>query len=217
MPLYDRGEWQALHRLAVLTHQPLEKVVELRVEGPIPGGAGDGDGGGAGGSAAAASGHPAGGAGAGGGDGGVGVAEADLYPKLSLTGAFNLQSALVEDLFNWRSRMFSLGPAISWPIFESGRLHAVVAVRNAQQGRPWWRTSRRCRGRSGGAGSDGDVCHGAAAAESLAEAVTSDRDALDLATKLYAQGLTDFLTVLDAQRQVDQAENGAGAERGGGG
>ena len=35
----------------------------------------------------------------------------------------------------------------------------------------------------------------------------ADRDALDLATKLYTQGLTDFLTVLDAQRQLDGAEN----------
>ena len=39
------------------------------------------------------------------------------------------------------------------------------------------------------------------------QAVAADRDAFDLATKLYTQGLTDFLTVLDAERQLDQAEN----------
>jgi outer membrane protein TolC len=42
---------------------------------------------------------------------------------------------------------------------------------------------------------------------SLAEEVKADTDAVDLAGKLYAQGLTDYLTVLDAQRQLDQAQN----------
>ena len=42
---------------------------------------------------------------------------------------------------------------------------------------------------------------------SLAQAVASNKDATDLANKLYAQGLTDFLTVLDAERQLSQAEN----------
>jgi outer membrane protein TolC len=42
---------------------------------------------------------------------------------------------------------------------------------------------------------------------SLAEAVKANQDSLDLANKLYAQGLTDFLTVLDTERQLYQAEN----------
>jgi outer membrane protein TolC len=43
--------------------------------------------------------------------------------------------------------------------------------------------------------------------ESLVQAVASNRQALELATSSYTQGLVDFLTVLDAQRQLDQAEN----------
>ena len=38
--------------------------------------------------------------------------------------------------------------------------------------------------------------------------MAANRDALELASKLYAQGLVDFLTVLDAERQLDGAENG---------
>jgi outer membrane protein, multidrug efflux system len=208
VPLYDRGEWQALHRLAVLTHQPLDSLLDLRTEAPIPTAP-----------AAVMAGVPA--------DllrrrpdirraerelaaatARVGSAQADLYPKLSLSGVFSLQSATIEDLWNWRSRMFSLGPTISWPIFEAGRLHAVVSARNAQQEQVLtayeqtvqaaiqevrdqmvtFATERRRQ-------------------EALAQAVTANRDSLDLGNKLYAQGLTDFLTVLDAQRQVDQAEN----------
>ena len=42
---------------------------------------------------------------------------------------------------------------------------------------------------------------------SLSQEVAADRDAADLAGKLYAQGLTDFLTVLDADRQLTEAED----------
>jgi outer membrane protein, multidrug efflux system len=37
--------------------------------------------------------------------------------------------------------------------------------------------------------------------------VASNHDAVDLATNLYRQGLIDFLTVLDAERQLYLAEN----------
>ncbi len=208
VPLYDRGEWQALHRLAVLTNQPLEKLADLHKEAPIPAAP-----------EAVLVGVPAellrrrpdirraerelAAATA-----RVGVAEAELYPKLSLTGFFNLQSASIDDLWSWRSRAFSIGPAISWPIFESGRLHAVIAVRGAQQEQALLAYEQAVQGAIAEV-RDQMVSfaterrrHG-----SLEQAVAADRDALDLATKLYTQGLTDFLTVLDAERQLDQAEN----------
>jgi len=208
VPLYDRGEWQALHRLAVLTNQPLEKLMALREGGTIPEAP-----------EAVMAGVPA--------DllrrrpdirraerelaaatARVGAAEAELYPKLSLTGFFNLQSASIEDLGAWRSRAFSIGPAISWPIFESGRLHAAVAVRNAQQQEALLAYEQAVQGAIAEV-RDQMVAFATERRRqaALAEAVTADRDALDLAGKLYAQGLTDFLTVLDAQRQLDGAEN----------
>jgi outer membrane protein, multidrug efflux system len=208
VPLYDRGEWQALHRLAVLTHQPLEDVLDLRTEAPIPAAP-----------TVVMVGVPA--------DllrrrpdirraerelaaatARVGGAEADLYPKLSLTGVFTLQSASIDDLWNWRSRMFSLGPTISWPIFEAGRLRAVVAVRNSQQQQALVAYEQTVQGAIQEV-RDQMVTFATERRrhEALAQAITANRDALNLGTDLYAQGLTDFLTVLDAQRQVDQAEN----------
>jgi multidrug efflux system outer membrane protein len=208
VPLYERGAWEAIHRLCVLTNQPLEKLAELSAAAPIP-------------AApeqvmvgvpadllrrrpdirraerqlAAATAR-------------IGAAEAELYPRFSLTGAFNLQSASIEDLFDWRSRAFSMGPAISWPIFEAGRLRAAVAVRNAQQEQALLTYEQAVQGAIAEV-RDQMVTFSTERQRhaSLAQAVTSDRDALDLAGKLYAQGLTDFLTVLDAQRQLDQAEN----------
>jgi outer membrane protein TolC len=41
----------------------------------------------------------------------------------------------------------------------------------------------------------------------LAEAVGTSQKSLDLANKLYANGLTDFLHVLDAERSLYQAQD----------
>ncbi len=208
VPVFERQEWQALHRIAVLAHQPLEKVIYLREVAPIPSPPNS-----------VVVGIPAellrrrpdirraerqlASATA-----RIGVAEAQLYPKFSLTGVFNLQSASIDDLFAWRSRAFSIGPTVTWPIFEAGRLRAVVNVRTAQQEEALvtyeqtvqsaiqevrdalvaFTTERRRRA-------------------SLSDAVAADADSVDLSSKLYAQGLTDFLTVLDAQRQLYQAQD----------
>ena len=43
--------------------------------------------------------------------------------------------------------------------------------------------------------------------DSLAKAVDANRESVDLANQLYTQGLTDFLSVLDAQRQLYQAQD----------
>jgi multidrug efflux system outer membrane protein len=53
----------------------------------------------------------------------VGVAVADLYPRFSITGNF---------LFG-TSRMWQVGPSMTWPIFEGGRIRAYIEVRNAQE------------------------------------------------------------------------------------
>ena len=63
----------------------------------------------------------------------IGVATAELYPKISLTGAFGLDSLGSADFLKWQSRAWSLGPSIRWPIFSGGRLRAQIEVQNAQQ------------------------------------------------------------------------------------
>jgi outer membrane protein, multidrug efflux system len=43
--------------------------------------------------------------------------------------------------------------------------------------------------------------------QTLAAEVDADHQAVQLATHLYRQGLTDFLSVLDAERSLDAAED----------
>jgi multidrug efflux system outer membrane protein len=55
---------------------------------------------------------------------GIGVAKAAFFPSIQLTGSYGTESVDLKDIFSWESRMWSLGPNISLPLFEGGRLRA---------------------------------------------------------------------------------------------
>jgi NodT family efflux transporter outer membrane factor (OMF) lipoprotein len=214
VPLYEREEWQALHRLSLLTNRPLDGLFVLREPAPVPiapdsvlvGVPADllrrrPDIRRAERQLAAATAR-------------IGVAEAELYPKLSLTGFFNFQSASIEDIFDWRSRAFGIGPTVTWPIFQAGRLRAAVAVRNAQQEEALV-TYEQTVQRAVEEVRDELVTFQTERQRqaSLQDAVRAQQESFDLATQLYRQGLTDFLSVLDAQRQLFEAQDALARSR----
>jgi multidrug efflux system outer membrane protein len=51
----------------------------------------------------------------------IGVAYAEFFPSISLTASGGYQSAALENIFDWRSTVWSFGPSISFPIFTGGR------------------------------------------------------------------------------------------------
>jgi NodT family efflux transporter outer membrane factor (OMF) lipoprotein len=138
----------------------------------------------------------------------IGIAKADLFPKFFLTGAGGFESVSTSDWFTSGSSFWSVGPTVQWRIFDAGRIRANIRVQNARQEQAL-------------AGYEEtvltafeDVENGLAAyaneqirRRSLADAVTSSQKSLDLANKLYANGLTDFLHVLDAERSLYQAQD----------
>ena len=63
----------------------------------------------------------------------TGVAVAELFPKLSLTGSLGLQSNKLADLPLGSSRFWSIGPSLSWPVFDAGRIRANIQVQNARE------------------------------------------------------------------------------------
>ncbi len=60
----------------------------------------------------------------------IGVAKANFYPAFTLVGTGGLESVGAEDFFEWRSRTASIGPQLTIPIFQGGRLRA--GLRNSQ-------------------------------------------------------------------------------------
>lgn len=138
----------------------------------------------------------------------VGAATAELFPKFSLLSAVGLQSASAGDLFMGRSRFWSIGPAVHWPIFDAGRIRANIEARNAQQEQALTQYERTILV----ALRDVETALVNYANEqnrnaALVDAVTANRRAFSLANELYLRGLNSFLNVLDAQRSLFASEN----------
>jgi NodT family efflux transporter outer membrane factor (OMF) lipoprotein len=62
----------------------------------------------------------------------VGVAAADLYPKITLTGALQLASRSLSSILDTDSRQDNVSGRISLPLLDRGRLRATVRLREAE-------------------------------------------------------------------------------------
>jgi len=138
----------------------------------------------------------------------VGAATADLYPKFSLTGVFGLQSVSASDWFTHGSRFWSIGPTVTWPIFDAGRIRANIEVRNAQEEQSYTQYEKNLLT----AVRDVETALVNYANEqnryaALVDAVAANRRAVTLANELYLRGLNSFLNVLVAQRAQFLSEN----------
>ena len=137
----------------------------------------------------------------------IGMAQAEFYPRLTLTGSVSLQSSQVKSLFNAASAAYAFGPSLTIPIFEGGRIRRTVELRQAQQQEAAIQYQRVVLQ----AFTDVDNALVAYNAEqrrrtSLQNQVAQARRALGLAQSRYRQGISDFLEVLTAQRTVLAAE-----------
>ncbi|MEG8018475.1 TolC family protein [Sphingomonas sp. LR55] len=62
----------------------------------------------------------------------IGVAQADFYPKIDLTGLFDIDVLNLAD-FGWNARSTSIGPSLSLPIFSGGRLQRQLDLRRSEE------------------------------------------------------------------------------------
>ncbi len=58
----------------------------------------------------------------------IGAAEADFYPRVSLTGSFSLKAFELSDLGSWDARHYGIGPTLYLPIFQGGRLESNLEL-----------------------------------------------------------------------------------------
>ncbi|MDR9778719.1 TolC family protein, partial [Rhizobium hidalgonense] len=65
--------------------------------------------------------------------GNLGAARARLYPSISLTGTAGLASTDLSDLFKSGSFIWSIGPKLDLPIFDSGTRQANVTIAEVDQ------------------------------------------------------------------------------------
>jgi NodT family efflux transporter outer membrane factor (OMF) lipoprotein len=137
----------------------------------------------------------------------IGVAVASFYPSVTLNGSLDLQAIRFADLGSWAARTYSLGPSISIPLFEGGRLKGNLALTKAEQQEAAIGYQRTVLN----AWQEVDNALIAYRAEQrrrddAARAVAENRRALDLAREQYRQGLIPFLQVLTDEQQLLAAE-----------
>jgi NodT family efflux transporter outer membrane factor (OMF) lipoprotein len=137
----------------------------------------------------------------------IGVAKADLYPKFSLTGLAGVESISASDWFSGGSRFWSVGPTVTWRAFDAGRIRANIRVQDARQEQ----TLANYEATTLRAFEEVENSLVAYAQEqtrrqSLTEAVAASQKSLVLSQRLYANGLTSFVNVLEAERSLYEAQ-----------
>jgi multidrug efflux system outer membrane protein len=137
----------------------------------------------------------------------VGVARAQLFPSITLTGAFGSISPELDDLFTEPFEAWSAVGGVLQPIFQGGRLRANVARAEAirQQRRAEYARTVQTAFRD-----VLDALHGqaliAGVREASAEQVAALARATELAELRYGQGDIAYLELLDVRRGLYQAQ-----------
>jgi NodT family efflux transporter outer membrane factor (OMF) lipoprotein len=138
----------------------------------------------------------------------VGQAEAALYPSVSLTGSVSTSALNIGDLGKASTIGWSVGPSLSVPIFNGGKLRAAVDIAGAQRDQYYlaWRSSVLT------ALEDVENAIVAMAQERikiqrLSEAARRYGEATRLSRALYTSGSTSFLEALTAERSFYTAED----------
>jgi NodT family efflux transporter outer membrane factor (OMF) lipoprotein len=138
----------------------------------------------------------------------IGVAKADLYPKFYLTGLAGAESISASDWFSGGSRFWSVGQTVTWRVFDAGKIHANIRVQNARQEQALANYEAIAL-RAFEDVEDSLVAYAKEQTrrQSLTEAVAASQKSLELAQRLYANGLTSFLNVLEAERSLYEAQD----------
>ncbi|WP_291717396.1 efflux transporter outer membrane subunit [Magnetospirillum sp. 64-120] len=137
----------------------------------------------------------------------IGVAQADLYPSLTLSGSVGLSAVSAGTLLEMAGRTWSFGPSLVLPLLDGGTRRAEVDYRVAlaqQAGETWRSTVLAALGEVEDNLAVWD--QQARRVQALELAVATSRAALELATELNDKGMSSYLDVLDAMRELRSLE-----------
>lgn len=145
----------------------------------------------------------------------IGVAQANLLPAITLSGNIGASQTSLGGVSIGVPGTWSIGPSISLPIFNAGKLghQTDAAVAQANQTAGAYRAAVL--------GALQDVENGFAnyradrqKVDRLAGAVADYTNALALAKDLYARGLTGFLDVLEAEQSLYSHQDSLASAKG---
>ncbi len=138
----------------------------------------------------------------------IGVATADLFPRVTFVGSISLEASTLSGIVAPGSETYSVGPKISWAAFDLGRVYARIKAADA-------------RAEASLASYEQAVLTALEETEnslviyrqelarrtSLTTAAAASEQASRLAHLRYQEGVSDFLTVLDAEQRLLQDQS----------
>ena len=138
----------------------------------------------------------------------IGVATADLFPRFTIFGSVGVRASDFGSWLDWARRFWSFGPSASWNVFASGAIRADIEQQQALQEQSLI-TYRQIvltalqEVENALIASAKEADHRRA----LVEAVSANRKAVELATRLYTEGHIDFLNVLNSQKSLYSSQD----------
>ena len=132
----------------------------------------------------------------------IGIATANLFPSLAISGAIGFQRQQAPGLETIGEHIYSYGAGAAWPLLDFGQLDAQVEVADLQTRALLVNYKKTIQG----AVREVDTNIGLYGAEQvslgkLETALVASQRAVTLANERYERGLTDYLNVVDAERQ----------------
>ncbi len=136
----------------------------------------------------------------------IGVATANLYPQVTLTGSLGTETTRFRDLFGAGTSVWTLGAGVLQPLFHGGELTAKrrAAIAAYDQALAQYRDTV-LQAFLGVADVLRALEMDARALAAQADAEAAARASLELAREQYRLGATSYLTLLNAERQHQQA------------
>jgi multidrug efflux system outer membrane protein len=133
----------------------------------------------------------------------VGEAKADLFPRFVLTGTAGRQATQLRDLTLGLGNFFFVGPGISLPLFNGGRIRSNIAVQTSRQRAALVSyESAVLKALEEVQNALVNYSQEQERRDRLNQAVRHSQLSVDLALEQYRAGLVDFLSVLEAQREL---------------
>jgi NodT family efflux transporter outer membrane factor (OMF) lipoprotein len=138
----------------------------------------------------------------------IGVATAQLFPQVALVGSLGAQQGQIPGTsLKVGKHLWSFGPGAVWPVLDFGAIDAEVDIADleARASLANYRETILSAVREVDGAIDSFSAQ-QARVQNLHRALAAGQRAVDLATARYNRGLTDYLNVVDAERQFYEIE-----------
>ncbi len=145
----------------------------------------------------------------------IGVAKGELYPHFSLLGSISLSASdaaltyataggsTLGRLFDARSFQYSIGPSVSWNLFNYGRIKNQVRVEDARfQALIAAYQSTVLNAAKEAENSLSGFVNAQKQREELQKSYDTAKRSVELSLYQYQEGIADYLRVLDSQRSL---------------